>query len=223
MPKYLQSLRRVGIVDINAAAQFLQRGGREEPSEARSPIDAQALELAENKTAAFRLFLSHVVIEHGELWIADDETGIQAAALWLPRQPQQFGAEVQRVLVRELGEEIPSQADSVAESAGLDTAEVTSLPRILAIADSTAPDLILTDVVLSPDVDPSTPDGAELVRELLRPVLSSPAHTRFAAISMDTAIVDVLQDLGFRAIATVPLNGQAAAWMGVADFAVHVA
>lgn len=232
MTEYLQSLRKAGIVDVTAAAQFMHRGdeAESEAAIASETVDAPG---PENQAAAFRLFLSHVVLEHGELWITEDEVGIQAAALWLPRDPQRFGGEINQVLSRELGLPSPtahrnpptnsSHPPASQPATGPDNVAVHALPDILAVADAFGPDLILADVTLGPELDPTTESGGELVRELLRPVLGSPQYSRFAAVSVDAAIVNVLEDLGFRAVATVPISESAVAWVGVADFATHVA
>ncbi len=236
MTEYLRSLRKAGIVDVNAAAQFMRRdaGGidlndRGAMREGDEELDE---ELAESQGAAFRLFLSHVVLEHGELWLSEDEMGIQAAALWLPCQPQQFGAEINQVFARELGQQrvgrvrtrvMPSGSNSAVSSngAGTDNQAHVAIPELLNIANATAPDLILSDVALSDEVDPTSQDGIDLVQDLLRPVLASPVYSRFAALSLDPAIVDVLQGLGFRSIATVPISAAAVVWVGSADFAIH--
>lgn len=228
MTEYLQSLHKAGIVDVNPIAQFLYeaRAGAHDAGAALDPEDLNA------QLAAFRLFLSHVVLEHGELWVTEDETGIQAAALWLPSQPQQFGDEVRRVVERELGgsgspehqaQPARSARSLVADDDGIAPLIAESVPRVIDIADATKPDLILTDVALAPSVDPSSEDGELLIRELLRPVLGSPAYTRFAALSLDAAVVRVLEAAGFKPIASVPVSDLASLWMGAADFGVHAA
>lgn len=244
MTDYLQTLRKASIVDVNSAALFLSGVGREGAEDVSSdPETPETAEASESQIAALRLFLSHVALEHGELWLSDDEVGIQAAALWLPSQPDQFGDEIRRVFRRELGLNIAASNDHAAQAtspgatiAGTNHGVGTDhsigsnnggalvqdmATEILAMASTTNPELILTDVALAADIDPASADGATLVRDLLRPVLSSPVHSRFAAISIDDGIVAVLCELGFRTVTTVVADGGAVVWIGQADLGVH--
>lgn len=74
MTNYLETVHRATIADVTQAAQFFQQ--RAGVAADRHDVSAAS---DDPRLAAFRLFLSHVVLEHGELWLAEDEAGITAA------------------------------------------------------------------------------------------------------------------------------------------------
>ena len=218
MTNYLETVHRATIADVTQAAQFFQQ--RAGVAADRHDVSAAS---DDPRLAAFRLFLSHVVLEHGELWLAEDEAGITAAALWLPRNPEQFGPELTRVLLRELGplpEDVPSSPSISGENTADELASVT--PQLLKVAASSRAQLILTDVLLADDIAPGSPEGADIVRSLLRPVLSSPQYSRFAAISVDPDVIVLLQEFGVLSLASVPCGENSMAWMGMADLSRHL-
>jgi hypothetical protein len=107
------TVRRARLVDIPAVSRMLRA-----PSLADWPLPGGVSET--DLTSATRLMLTHVGLEHGEFWVADEEGHVRAAVVLFPPTVPQGVQRLEGALRLELGLQ-PGQPDStdVAELAAL--------------------------------------------------------------------------------------------------------
>ena len=214
-------VRRAGLLDVNPLARmiaahlpFVDLDGDGEPDPGPDP---------EQAGPATRLMLSLGAMEHGEVWLVDaaatEERGagdghapadVAAVAVWLPPDADRLGADLQRVVARELGVRVDPHPEP-------------ARAPVRAIADATARTLTLVReagaervlVLLADDGRAAAAERGALLAALLAPVAAEQgaAGRDVLAVTVDPAQVADLRALGFAEVARTPL-GAASLWLG---------
>jgi len=218
-------VRRAGLLDVNPLARmiaahrpFVDLDGDGEPDPGPDP---------EQAGPATRLMLSLGAMEHGEVWLADAgaasagapaagaETAaapaeVAAVAVWLPPDADRLGADLQRVVTRELGVR-PDQHPEPARAPLQAIAEATA--RTLALVRESGAERVL--VLLADDGRADAAEREALLADLLAPVAAEQAAggRDVLAVTVDPAQVADLRALGFAEVARTPL-GAASLWLG---------
>ncbi|WP_158372356.1 hypothetical protein [Cellulosimicrobium cellulans] len=231
-------VRRAGLLDVNPLARmiaahrpFVDLDGDGEPDPGPDP---------EQAGPATRLMLSLGAMEHGEVWLADAAPAgappvdaapagappadgdaaphaavdgpaeVAAVAVWLPPDADRLGADLQRVVTRELGVRVdPHPEPARAPLRAIADATARTLARV---RESGAQRVL---VLLADDGRASAAQRAALLSDLLAPVAADQgaAGRDVLAVTVDPAQVADLRALGFGEVARTPL-GAASLWLG---------
>jgi hypothetical protein len=221
-------VRRAGLLDVNPLARmiaahrpFVDLDGDGEPDPGPDP---------EQAGPATRLMLSLGAMEHGEVWLADaapagappadgdaaphaavdGPADVAAVAVWLPPDADRLGADLQRVVTRELGVRVDPHPEP-ARAPLRAIADATA--RTLALVRESGAERVL--VLLADDGRASAAQRTALLADLLAPVAAEQgaAGRDVLAVTVDPAQVADLRALGFAEEARTPL-GAASLWLG---------
>jgi len=205
-------VRRAGLLDVNPLARmiaahrpFVDLDGDGEPDPGPDP---------EQAGPATRLMLSLGAMEHGEVWLAEvaaeDAAEVAAVAVWLPPDADRLGADLQRVVTRELGVR-PDPRPEPARAPLRAIADATA--RTLALVRESGAERVL--VLLADDGRADAGERAALLADLLAPVAAEQraAGRDVLAATVDPGQVADLRALGFAEVASTPL-GAASLWLG---------
>ncbi|MBW0254879.1 hypothetical protein [Cellulomonas sp. PS-H5] len=205
-------VRRAGLLDVNPLARmiaahrpFVDLDGDGEPDPGPDP---------EQAGPATRLMLSLGAMEHGEVWLADADDGahpeVAAVAVWLPPDADRLGADLQRVVTRELGVRLDPHPEP-ARAPTRAIAEATA--RTLALVRESGAERVL--VLLADDGRADAGEREALLADLLAPVAAEQAAQGrdVLAVTVDPAQMADLRALGFTEVARTPL-GAASLWLG---------
>lgn len=227
-PRRPWRVRRAGLLDVNPLARmiaahrpFVDLDGDGEPDPGPDP---------EQAGPATRLMLSLGAMEHGEVWLADaapagappadgdaaphaavdGPAGVAAVAVWLPPDADRLGADLQRVVTRELGVRVDPHPEP-ARAPLRAIADATA--RTLALVRESGAERVL--VLLADDGRASAAQRTALLADLLAPVAAEQgaAGRDVLAVTVDPAQVADLRALGFAEVARTPL-GAASLWLG---------
>lgn len=229
-PRRPWRVRRGGLLDVNPLARmiaahrpFVDLDGDGEPDPGPDP---------EQAGPATRLMLSLGAMEHGEVWLADAAPAdaapagaapaddgpaddgpaeVAAVAVWLPPDADRLGADLERVVTRELGVRVDPHPEP-ARAPLRAIADATA--RTLALVRESGAERVL--MLLVDDGRAPAAQRAALLADLLAPVAAEQgaAGRDVLAVTVDPAQVADLRALGFAEVARTPL-GAASLWLGV--------
>jgi hypothetical protein len=172
------TVRRARLVDIPAVSRMLRA-----PSLADWPLPGGVSET--DLTSATRLMLTHVGLEHGEFWVADEEGHVRAAVVLFPPTVPQGVERLEGALKLELGLQ-PGQPDS------------TDVAALAALAGAPEMHWLLMPL--------HTPGDDEVLNELLDAALPAVDQTGMPVMCLEQGVpAPAIQAAGFVPL-VVPLE-----------------
>jgi len=200
-------VRPAGLVDITVTARLLESSAPEIDLDGDGVPDGPAdPEVAASVT---RMALSHVVLPHGQLWVAERDGVLEAASVWMPAAGSGAGDGLRDVLVRELHG--PSLAAALDPGVEVRAALADASPEVAALLETIGPEQVLGALGVAPHVPAA--DAADLLHATIVPALDALDGVA-AAASLDPDRVDVLRAAGFVAVGSVDVGAGHTLWVG---------
>jgi hypothetical protein len=201
------AFRRAGIADVTHVARLLEASAPELDLDGDGTIDAPAdPEVAASVT---RIALSHVVLQHGHLWVADAGDALHAASVWVPVGALGLAEHVGEIVAREL--------DTTTLQAALDPGEdvrmalASAAPEVTAAIDAIDPDVVLTGLAAAPHLTAAERD--HLLHGCIAPPLAEIDGVA-ATVTLAPERVPVLESAGFVRADEVAIGAGYTLWVG---------
>jgi hypothetical protein len=206
-------IRLGGMSDVTIAARLLTADAPAMDIDGDGVVDAP--DDPGQAASALRMFLTHAVLEHGRIWVSEQEGSLTAASVWLPPDTGSFRDEMALVLSRELSLDVdgavpaPNAAVTVlVERAMRDVVDIVARARPAQV-------LLNTGVV----VDGRDDAGRDRLRSaVVAPELDAQRHSGGTAVAVEVHAHKVpgLVMAGFERLGEAALGRSHAVWVGVA-------
>ncbi|WP_370617594.1 hypothetical protein [Mumia sp. Pv 4-285] len=206
-PDTAYAVRRGGIADVTHVTRLLEAAAPQVDLDGDGTIDGPADPVV--AASVTRLALSHVVLQHGQMWVADHEGIVLAASVWVPTTAMAQVNALSAVVARELdAATVQAALDPGSDVRGvLDAAT----PEIGAHLDAIQPDVLLTGLAADPQLPPAERD--RLLMACTVRALEELEGTA-AAVSLEPEQVLVLESAGFVRVAEIPVGAHHRLWVG---------
>ncbi|KAA1425325.1 hypothetical protein FE697_005575 [Mumia zhuanghuii] len=201
------AVRRGGIADVTHVTRLLESSAPRLDLDGDGTIDGPADPVV--AASVTRLALSHVVLQHGEMWVADLGGVVRAASIWVPTTAITQVDDLSGVVAREL--------DPSTVQAALDPgAEVRSVlaaatPQIGDHLEALQPDALLTGLAADPRLPRPVRDRL-LVACAVRALEERDGTA--AAVAFEPERVAILEEAGFVQAAEIPVGEHHRLWVG---------
>ncbi|MGH1561465.1 hypothetical protein [Mumia sp. DW29H23] len=201
------AVRRAGIVDVTHVARLLEASAPELDIDGDGTVDGPADPLV--AASVTRLALSHVVLQHGQLWVADAGDSLHAATVWMPLGAVGLADDLRDTVVREL--------DAATVQAAIDPGEevrqalAAAAPEVAAALDRVQPDVVLTALAAVPELPAAERD--RLLQACIATALEEIEGVA-AAVTLVPERVAVLEAAGFTRVDEVEVGAGHLLWVG---------
>lgn len=201
------TVRRAGIVDVTQVARLLDASAPELDLDGDGVVDGPAdPEVAASVT---RLALSHVVLQHGQLWVAGTGDALHAATVWMP--PAAVG------LADDLRDTIALELDADTVRAAIDPGKnvrqalAAAAPEVADVLDRVEPGVVLTALAADPELDADARD--QLLEACITTGLDE-IEDAAAALTLVPGRVAVLEAAGFSRVDEIEVGAGHLLWVG---------
>ncbi|MFD1825319.1 MULTISPECIES: hypothetical protein [Mumia] len=202
------TVRPAGIVDVTSAARLLESSAPEIDVDGDGFPDGPAD--PEVAASVARMALSHVVLQHGQLWVAERNGVLEAASVWMPAVETGAGDGLRDVLLRELHG--PSLAAALDPGAEVRAALAGASLEVAALLERIDPEQILSGLGVAQHV--SRLAAPAVMRATIMPALEALDGGVAAAASLEPERVAVLESAGFVGVGTVDVGAGHQLWVG---------
>lgn len=202
------TVRPAGLVDVTGAARLLEASAPEIDVDGDGVPDGPAD--PEIAASVARMTLSHVVLQHGQLWLAEREGLLEAAAVWMPTGEHGGSDTLRDALARELrGTSLDAALDPGVE---VRAALAAASAEVAALLQPVRPAQILSALGVAPHV--ADVEAPAVLRATILPGLEALDGRVAATTTVEPARVAVLESAGFVGVGTVGLGAGHELWVG---------
>lgn len=202
------TVRPAGLVDVTGAARLLEASAPEIDVDGDGVPDGPAD--PEIAASVARMALSHVVLQHGQLWLAEREGVLEAASVWMPAGEHGSSDTLRDVLARELrGTSLDAALDPGVE---VRAALAAASAEVAALLQQVRPAQILSALGVAPHV--ADVEAPAVLRATILPGLEALDGRVAATTTVEPDRVGVLESAGFVGVGTVGLGAGHELWVG---------
>lgn len=230
------TVRRGGLLDVNPVVRLLRVGANAVDVDGDGELDGPRDE--EAASAAARMLLLHVVLERGELWVAErapsepsEHDGdpsssprpadIVAASIWLPGSELELvtgqldssalvASDLRALLTREL--RLADVTEAIGPPEHVRPQVTETMTGLVETLTELHPRLVLFAVTVAPQLPQH--ELVEVARAVVGPVTDRRTSGGVVAVALDEGRARLLRATGFAEVGRVPLGELNEVWIG---------